>query len=59
VSAYIPVGLQRRVRDRFQNCCAYCHTAEALMAMTFEFEHITGMATIRAIRYHEGTKTFA
>jgi HNH endonuclease len=41
VSAYIPVGLQRRVRDRFHDCCAYCHTAEALMAMTFEFEHIT------------------
>jgi HNH endonuclease len=41
VSAYIPVELQRRVRDRFQNCCAYCHTAEALIAMTFEFEHIT------------------
>jgi HNH endonuclease len=40
VSAYIPVELQRRVRDRFHNSCAYCHTAEALMAMTFEFEHI-------------------
>jgi hypothetical protein len=41
VSAYIPIELQRRVRDRFDNCCAYCQTAEALMAMTFEFEHIT------------------
>jgi hypothetical protein len=40
VSAYVPVELQRRVRDRFHNCCAYCHTAEALMAMSFEFEHI-------------------
>jgi hypothetical protein len=40
VSAYIPVEVQRQVRDRFQSCCAYCHTAEALLAMTFEFEHI-------------------
>jgi HNH endonuclease len=41
VSAYVPVELQRQVRDRFQVCCAYCRTAEALLAMTFEFEHIT------------------
>jgi HNH endonuclease len=40
MSVYISVELQRRIRDRFQDCCAYCRTAEALMAMTFEFEHI-------------------
>lgn len=41
MSAYIPVGLQRQVRDRFTNCCAYCRTSEALTVTTFEFEHIT------------------
>jgi hypothetical protein len=40
VSAYIPVNLQREIRSRFRNCCAYCQTAEALTATTFEFEHI-------------------
>ena len=40
MSAYIPVALQRRVRERFGNCCAYCQTAEVLTATTFEFEHI-------------------
>jgi hypothetical protein len=30
VSAYIPSVLQRQIRDRFANCCAYCRTAEAL-----------------------------
>ncbi len=44
MSGYIPVDLQRRVRERFANCCAYCHTAEALTAMTFEFEHIVPRA---------------
>jgi HNH endonuclease len=40
VSAYIPVELQRQVRDRFANGCGYCCTAEALTVTTFEFEHI-------------------
>ncbi|MBG1270884.1 HNH endonuclease [Nostoc sp. WHI] len=40
MSAYIPVKLQRQVRDRFSNCCAYCRTAETLTVTTFEFEHI-------------------
>jgi HNH endonuclease len=40
VSPYVSVGLQCRIRDRFANYCAYCQTAEALTAMTFEFEHI-------------------
>ncbi|WP_204106517.1 MULTISPECIES: HNH endonuclease signature motif containing protein [Spirulina sp. CCY15215] len=40
MSAYIPVELKRKVRDRFQNCCAYCRTAELLSAAIFEFEHI-------------------
>ncbi|NJK28300.1 MAG: HNH endonuclease [Coleofasciculaceae cyanobacterium SM2_3_26] len=40
MSAYIPVELQRQVRRRFANCCAYCRTAEALTVRTFEFEHI-------------------
>ncbi|PZV11723.1 MAG: HNH endonuclease [Leptolyngbya sp.] len=41
MSAYISVELQRQVRDRFANCCAYCRTAEALTVTTFELEHIT------------------
>lgn len=40
MSAYIPVELQRQVRARFFNACAYCRTAERLTGMTFEFEHI-------------------
>src|SRR2546421_4671780 len=26
MTAYLAVELQRRVRDRFANCCAYCRT---------------------------------
>lgn len=40
MSAYISVELRQQIRDRFGNCCAYCHTAEFLTAMTFELEHI-------------------
>lgn len=41
MSEYIPVGVRRRVRDHFANCCAYCRTAEDLSAAVFEIEHIT------------------
>jgi len=41
VSSYVPVELQRRIRELFANSCAYCRTAEALTVTTFEFEHIT------------------
>ena len=40
MTAYLSVELQRRVRERFANCCAYCRTTEELTATTFEFEHI-------------------
>ena len=40
MSIYLPVELQRRVRECFADCCAYCQTAEDLTATTFEFEHI-------------------
>jgi len=40
VSIYILVDLQRQIRDRFVNCCAYCRTAESLTVTIFEFEHI-------------------
>ncbi|MGF1538481.1 MAG: HNH endonuclease [Elainellaceae cyanobacterium] len=40
MSHYITVQLQRRVREHFRDCCAYCQTAEHLTAMSFEFEHI-------------------
>jgi 5-methylcytosine-specific restriction endonuclease McrA len=41
MSAYISVDLQRQIRTRYFNACAYCRTAENLTGMTFEFEHIT------------------
>lgn len=40
MSGYVSVELQRLVRSRFADCCAYCKTAEALTATTFEIEHI-------------------
>ncbi|MGB8702290.1 MAG: HNH endonuclease signature motif containing protein [Thermosynechococcaceae cyanobacterium] len=40
MSVYIRIELQRQIRDRFGEYCAYCRTAEFLTAMTFEFEHI-------------------
>jgi HNH endonuclease len=40
MSAYVGVGLQRQIRTHFVNCCAYCHTSEALTVAIFEFEHI-------------------
>ena len=44
MSAYIPISLQRRVRTRYADCCAYCRSAEILTATTFEFEHINPRA---------------
>ena len=40
MKVYLSVELQRRVRERFANCCAYCRTAEDLTVAIFEFEHI-------------------
>jgi hypothetical protein len=40
MGAYIAIELQRQIRNQFVNCCAYCHTAEALTPTTFEFDHI-------------------
>jgi HNH endonuclease len=40
MSVYVGVGLQRQIRTHFSNCCAYCHTSEALTVAIFEFEHI-------------------
>ncbi len=40
MNVYIPIQLQRRIRELFSNCCAYCQTAEHLTATVFEFEHI-------------------
>jgi len=40
MSVYIPVELQRKIRTRFSNRCAYCQTAEALTVVIFEIEHI-------------------
>ncbi|MUG91631.1 HNH endonuclease [Scytonema sp. UIC 10036] len=40
MSIYIPVELQKRIRNHFVNCCAYCRSAEALTVTIFEFEHI-------------------
>ena len=40
MSVYISVELQKQIRHRFVDCCAYCRTAESLTVTTFEFEHI-------------------
>ncbi len=40
MSVYIAVELQRRIRNHFNNCCAYCRTNESLTISTFELEHI-------------------
>ena len=40
MSTYVPAALRRRIRARFMDRCAYCRTAEALIAATFEIEHI-------------------
>lgn len=40
MSVYIPVELQRQIRNHFADCCAYCRTAESLTVTSFEFEHI-------------------
>ncbi|WP_017652593.1 HNH endonuclease [Fortiea contorta] len=40
MSVYIPIELQRRIRNHFVNCCAYCRSAESLTVTIFEFEHI-------------------
>jgi hypothetical protein len=40
MSKYVSVKLQRRVREHFASCCAYCRTAEDLTGAIFEFEHI-------------------
>ena len=56
MSGYVPVKLQRQIRKQFCDRCAYCQTSEALMAITFEFEHI---ATPTPMRYRLKSKTFA
>lgn len=40
MSTYVPAGLRRPIRARFVDRCAYCRTAEALIAAVFEIEHI-------------------
>ncbi|MBK1990667.1 HNH endonuclease [Sphaerospermopsis aphanizomenoides BCCUSP55] len=40
MSVYISVELQKKIRHRFADCCAYCRTAESLTVTTFEVEHI-------------------
>jgi hypothetical protein len=36
----VPAELRRNVRDHFENCCAYCRTAEHLTVAIFDYEHI-------------------
>lgn len=40
MSVYVPENLRRQVRERFNNICAYCRTAELLSASVFEIDHI-------------------
>ena len=45
MSLYIPVQIQRTIRQQFKYRCAYCQTQEALIATTFEIEHIKPLST--------------
>jgi hypothetical protein len=36
----ISVELRRKLRDQFGDCCAYCRSAAALIAINLEVEHI-------------------
>lgn len=40
MSVYTPVSLRKQVLANAGAYCAYCHSAEELMAVTFEIEHI-------------------
>jgi hypothetical protein len=40
MSTYIPVQLRQEIRTLDKDRCAYCQSAEALMGVTFEIEHI-------------------
>lgn len=51
MTAYVPLALQRLVRERFRDCCAYCRTAERLTAASFEFEHILPLSAGGATEY--------
>jgi HNH endonuclease len=37
---YLSSDLKQRVREHFQNCCAYCLSPQRLIPVTFEFDHI-------------------
>lgn len=47
MSGYIPVELRRQVADRAKGYCAYCCSAEHLMGVTFEVDHIIPEASGR------------
>lgn len=40
MSEYISVELRRKLSDQFEDCCAYCRSAAALIAINLEVEHI-------------------
>jgi 5-methylcytosine-specific restriction endonuclease McrA len=40
VSVYVSKNLRQQVRERFNNICVYCQTAELLSASVFEVDHI-------------------
>lgn len=40
MSAYIPTELHRQVAKLARGFCAYCHSAERMMGVTFEIDHI-------------------
>jgi hypothetical protein len=39
--SYLSKDLKQRIREHFQDCCAYCLSPQALIPVTFEFDHIT------------------
>ena len=51
MSLYIPIELRRRIVTVDRGCCAYCRSAEALMGVTFEIEHILPISAGGATKF--------
>lgn len=39
-SAHVPASLQRRVRERAEDRCEYCHLAQVMQHATFHVDHV-------------------
>jgi len=44
MSNHIPVRLARKVRERANDCCEYCHLSQEWQEATFHIDHVTPKA---------------